>query len=492
MQLFSDLFTKGYGLWKNLISVRHKYFSILTTCFLLILLVSPACTEDIKEPSVAGTFYPADKDSLKETVEGFLSRAESSQREGKLIALISPHAGYSFSGQVSAYGYRQIRGKDIRTVILLGPSHHARFNGASVYSKGTFRTPFGSVKINERLAEDLLDERADVKFYPQAFEKEHSIEVQIPFLQTVLRDFTIVPILIGSPTSESFEHLILKLTEIFDEKTLLIASTDLSHYHDYQAATEMDKKIISAMERLSLADVGRLLRTGEAEMCGGFPAVIAMEVARRSGANMGILFKYANSGDITNDRNRVVGYASMGLYRNLYTEEEKKELLAMAKNAIREYVINGKVSELEMNNPKLKTDTAVFVTIKTNGSLRGCIGHIQPVMPLYQSVVKNAIAACSKDPRFPPIKQEELKEMDLEISILSPLKPLRDMKDIQIGKHGLYIVKGFQTGLLLPQVAVELGWDKEKFLEQVSLKAGLPGDAWKDSQLYTFSAEIIR
>ena len=159
-----------------------------------------------------------------------------------------------------------------------------------------------------------------------------------------------------------------------------------------------------------------------------FPVIIAMEVARRAGANMGVLFKYANSGDVTNDKDKVVGYASIGLYKSPFTEDEKKELLAIARNAITGYVTNGKVPEVEMKNPKFKADGAVFVTIKMNGSLRGCIGHIQPIMPLYQSVIKNAIAACSSDPRFPPMKKDELKDIDIEISILSPLESTKRCK----------------------------------------------------------------
>lgn len=473
-----------------------KLFTVhrsLFTVFCLLLFAVPfGCKAETKEPSVAGTFYPSDKNTLKESVEGFLSKAENSSQKGRLIAVISPHAGYIFSGQVAAYGYKNIKGSDIKKVILIGPSHHTGFKGASVYTKGNFKTPLGNVKINERLAEGLLNEAADVRFYPDAFEKEHSIEVQVPFLQTVLKDFTIVPILIGSPTRQTFEHLISRLTEILDEKTLLIASTDLSHYHDYLTANKMDSRIISAIERLSVMDTECLLRTNEAELCGGFPVLITMAVSRQAGANVGVLFKYANSGDVTNDREKVVGYASIGLYKTLFTDEEKKGLLDLARNAITGYVTNGKIPEVEIKNPKLKTDGAVFVTIKTNGSLRGCIGHIQPIMPLYQSVIKNAVDACSSDPRFPPMKKDELKDMDVEISILSPLEQVKDVKNIRIGKHGLVIVKGMQRGILLPQVAKELGWDRDTFLEQICLKAGLPKGAWKDAVLYTFTAEIVK
>jgi len=476
----------------NLPGWRQGCSLLFTACFLMIGLVSTGCTENAKEPAAAGTFYPADKNALKESVEGFLSKAESRPYEGRLIAIISPHAGYIYSGQVAAYGYKAIKGRDIKKVVLIGPSHHVSFKGASVYTKGSFRTPIGNIKINERLAEGLLNEAADIRFYPEAFEKEHSIEVQLPFLQTVLRDFTIVPILVGSPTRQTFEHLISRLTEMIDEKTLIIASSDLSHYHDYLTAKDMDGKIISAVERLSVTDTGQLLTEGKAELCGGFPVMIAIEVARRAGANTGALLKYANSGDVTNDKDRVVGYASIGLYKSPFSENEKKELLNVAKDAITGYVTNGKVPEVEMKNPKFKTDGAVFVTIKMNGSLRGCIGHIQPIMPLYRSIINNAVAACSSDPRFPPMKKDELKDMDVEISILSPLEPLKDVKNIQIGKHGLVISKGMQRGILLPQVAKELGWDRDTFLEQICLKAGLPRDAWKDADLYTFTAEVLK
>jgi|Deesub1362A_J573_1020465.scaffolds.fasta_scaffold00087_22 hypothetical protein len=452
-----------------------------------------SCKEPVKEPSVAGAFYPAEETTLRQMVQGFLKQAENKPVSGKLVALVSPHAGYVFSGHVAAHGYKHL--KDVNTVILIGPSHYSSFKGASVYDRGSFKTPLGVVKIDRKIARRLIDETADVRFYPEAYEKEHSLEVQLPFLQAVLKDFKIVPILISMPTKESYEHLVLKLTEILSENNnaMLVASTDLSHYHDYSTAVDMDRKLIDAIKRLSVMETQRLVMSGQAEMCGFYPTLIAMEVSRRLGANLSVLFKYANSGDVTQDKHRVVGYGSIGIYKSPYTEEDKKELLSIARNAVISYVRNGTVPQIEVENPKLMTDGAVFVTINKNGHLRGCIGHIYPVMPLYESVLRNAIAACSKDPRFPPMKEYELKDMEIEISILSYLVPLKDVKDIEIGKHGLYIIKGQKAGLLLPQVPVEYGWDRETFLKQVSLKAGLPEDAWKNgASLYTFTAEIIR
>jgi AmmeMemoRadiSam system protein A len=216
-----------------------------------------------------------------------------------------------------------------------------------------------------------------------------------------------------------------------------------------------------------------------------------MAVARGLGANNGLLYKYANSGDITNDRDRVVGYAAMGLYKTALTKEDKNELLSLARRAIVDYVMNKKILEIEMKNPRLKANGAVFVTIKKNDNLRGCIGNIHPVKPLYQAVISNAISASSHDPRFLPMNKEELKDMDIEISILSALEPIKDTRHIEIGTHGLYIVKEQRSGLLLPQVAKEHGWDRDMFLEQLCMKAGLPKDAWRDAKLYRFSTEII-
>jgi AmmeMemoRadiSam system protein A len=190
---------------------------------------------------------------------------------------------------------------------------------------------------------------------------------------------------------------------------------------------------------------------------------------------------------------RVVGYAAMGLYRTPVSISGKDTLLRLAKETITKYVKNGSVPEVVMNNKRLRANGATFVTIKTEeGMLRGCIGNIQPTMPLYQSVIHNAVSASSRDTRFQPMKETDLEGIEVEVTILSPLEPLKNKKAVEIGRHGLYLVKDYRSGILLPQVPVEQGWDRITFLKQVSRKAGLSEDAWKEADLYSFTAEIIK
>lgn len=461
----------------------------------LMLLVS--CKAQVKEPAVAGAFYPADKETLRLSVTDMLGNAESVSTPGRMLALISPHAGYIYSGQVAASGYKNL--PEATTVVLIGPSHHASFKGASVYTEGYFKTPLGDVRVNEHLARLLIEPAEDVSFRPEAYDKEHSLEVQLPFLQVLQSglggNFTIVPILISQPTPAMFEHLATEIARILaaDPKAIVVASTDLSHYYDYETALVKDSNMIAAIEKLSPGQCEATIRMGTGEMCGASPVMVTLEAARRMGANQAVKFRYANSGDVTGKLDNVVGYLSMGIYKTPFTEAERKELLELARSTISHRVESDEEVQYQTALPKFRADAAVFVTINRHGRLRGCIGNITPTMPLYKSIIKNSTAAAVQDWRFPPMTASEIKDMELEISILSPLIPVEDPKEIVVGRDGLYIVKGTHTGVLLPQVPVAEGWSREQFLEQVSRKAGLPPDAWKDkAELYRFEAEVIK
>jgi AmmeMemoRadiSam system protein B/AmmeMemoRadiSam system protein A len=466
----------------------------------IILVICAAATvlmgsmQSVKEPSVAGAFYPGDRTVLTRAVETYLKAAKATAPTGRLIALIAPHAGYEYSGQVAAYAYKHIAEREIDTVILIGPAHHAALQGASVYNEGSLRTPLGLVKVNEKIAKALLNEKARVTFDRAAYTREHSLEVQLPFLQKTVKNFTIVPILIGMPTREMYAHLEAKLAAVLreNERAIIVASTDLSHYHDAATAVALDKKTIDAVQRMSIEDLQNCLASGKGEMCGGSPVLLTMAVARKLGATNGVLFRYANSGDVTGDTGSVVGYAAMGLYASTLTAPQQQELLALAKKTIIQYVKQGTTPADIPADPRLQANGATFVTINKHGNLRGCIGNIEPIMPLYRSVVQNAVSAATRDPRFPPLRVDELMDLEVEVSVLSPLVELREVRDIRIGTHGLLLVHKAGSGLLLPQVPVEFGWDVPTFLKQLSQKAGLPENAWKEGTLYGFTADVIR
>ncbi len=421
--------------------------------------------------------------------------AEPSKQDGELVALICPHAGYQFSGAVAGYAYRNLKDRFVKTVILIGPSHYYPLKGISVYKRGFFRTPLGDIEVDKDIAGALIKEDSEIAFNPMAFDKEHSLEVQLPFLQRTLKGFKIVPVLVGAPTENSIRSFIAGLTEVMRQRKdiIIIASSDLSHYHGYEDAMRMDSRFIEAVQRLSIEELQLLLSKAEVEACGAWPVLITMAVARNLGATEGILYKYANSGDVTGDRTRVVGYGAIGLYRTQLSEEDKAILLRIAKETVYSYVRDKKTPSFNITRKRLLANGATFVTIKDRyGNLRGCIGNVLPVMPLYESVIRNAISASSSDPRFLPMKKEELDGISIEVTVLSPLEPLKNPEDIEIGRHGLFIVKGERSGLLLPQVPLEFGWDKRTFLREVSLKAGLPEDAWRSAELYRFSAEVIK
>ena len=473
-----------------------KIALLLLVVFVAAASVLFASRESAKEPAVAGAFYPADPKDLGGVVDAYLAKADARPAGGRLIALIAPHAGYVYSGQVAAHSYRHLVERSVDTVIVIGASHHAAFSGASVYAEGGMRTPLGVVKINEKIARSLLNEQAGVVFARGPFEKEHSLEVQLPFLQRTLKDLTVVPILLGAPTYAATQHLVDRLTEVLrrNDRAIIVASTDLSHYHGYDGAVKKDRKVIDAVSRMSVEDLQGLLAGGEGEACGGYPVLVAMMVGRNLGATNGVLYKYANSGDVSGDRSRVVGYAAMGLYKSPLTEEQKRELLSLARKTVVDHVSGRKTPEPDHKDARLQANGATFVTISRNHMLRGCIGNIQPVMPLTRSVISNAIAASSRDPRFPPMRPEELKDMEVEVTILSPLEGIDDARQIRVGTHGVYLEKAGRAAVFLPQVPVEQGWDLKTYLEQLCLKAGLPGDAWKDRdvRLSVFTADIVK
>jgi AmmeMemoRadiSam system protein B/AmmeMemoRadiSam system protein A len=461
---------------------------------LLMVLFPAACSSAVKEPAVAGSFYPGDKKRLEADLDRYLGQSGGSPDDGRLLALVAPHAGYMYSGGVAGYSYARLKGKDIRTVIMLGPSHYAAISGAVIYPGGGLKTPLGVVKVDEALARSLASDKNEVALSAGPFEREHSLEVQLPFLQKTLKDFSVVPILIGRMTPASYRHLADRIAACLkkDDKAIIVISTDLSHYHDSKTAGIMDRKVLDAVERLAAGDLEMVLKNGEGEACGAGPVLYGMAAARGAGATEARLFKYADSGDVSGDRQRVVGYGALGFYKKQLSPAARGEILKLARETV-QCQVNGKpLPEWKGSDQRLKADGAVFVTLKEkNGRLRGCIGSIQAVTALYRSVIQNAVAASTKDPRFRPVRPEELPNLDIEVTVLSPMEPVSGSNEIEIGTHGVYLEASGRSSVFLPQVPVEQGWDLPTYLAELSMKAGLPADSWKSGRLYRFTAEIV-
>ena len=474
--------------------MRLLLMSMVLTALLLSGVAAAESLSPVREPAVAGSFYPAERRQLQETIDTFLNTAATPAVEGELVALVVPHAGYPYSGSAAAHAYQRLRGTALHRVILIGPAHRVAVNGAAVFSRGSWRTPLGTVPVDERMAAALLDEAAGVTADPRPFADEHSLEVQLPFLQRVLGEFAIVPVLVGSPNPATVASLTTKLARLLrtEPGTLLVCSTDLSHYHNAATAHTKDRLVIDAVQRMAVKDLDRSLRQGQAEACGGWPLQLTMTAARGAGATNGVLYRYADSGAATGDNRQVVGYAAMGLYRTPLTVARRAELLRIARQTVSAHVTGRPLPELVCNDPRLAADGAAFVTLRgKTGELRGCIGAIQPVEALCLSVRSNAIAAASRDYRFPPVRPDELAGLDLEITVLSPMEPVATLNEIRIGIHGLYLEAGGTSSVFLPQVAPEQGWDLTTTLRQLSRKAGLPAEAWQSGRLYRFTAEII-
>ncbi len=460
-----------------------------------------------RQPAVAGMFYPASPIELSSQIDSFLGKAEMPPLQGQVVAIISPHAGYVYSGQVAAYGYKTVKGKPYDLVVVLSPSHRAYFKGASVYTAGDYLTPLGVAKVDIESCEALLAQDSFIQFHPQVHEQEHALEVQVPFLQRALADFKLLPIVMGSQDMASCKRLKEALLPVIKgKKVLVVASSDLSHYHPDREARELDNRIIKAVEHFDPDELNNLLETGKAEACGGGPIITAILVSSALGATHAKVLTYANSGDVSGDRQAVVGYLSAVFYKNSdadpkrkvgvdlgLTGDEKTILHSIARDAIESRLQGKPLPPLPALTPTLEQHRGAFVTLTKNGGLRGCIGLIQAVRPLASSVQEMALAAAFQDPRFPPLSSEEWPLIEIEISALTPFTQIKDFSEIKIGTHGLYIQKGPYSGLLLPQVATEYGWNREEFLQQTCLKAGLPPNAYKDSdaKIYLFSADIF-
>jgi AmmeMemoRadiSam system protein B/AmmeMemoRadiSam system protein A len=466
----------------------------------------------VREAAIAGSWYPEDAHELTQMIDQMLAAAEPV--DGAPVGLLVPHAGYVYSGQVAAQGFKQLEGARYDVAVIIASDHQAPLSTpVSVWAEGGFETPLGIVPVDVDLAQALVEADPRITFDPGAHEGEHPIEIELPFLQRVCPDCCIVPVLMGAADNETVEALAAALLEALGQgsewassgrRAVVIASSDLSHYPTYDDALVADGAVLGAIETgdpIQVRDtIGALMKAGLPNLatcaCGEGPILVTMRIAQGLGADTVTVLRYANSGDSAyGDKNQVVGYGAVMWWQYeppAPTEAQREELLALARTTIAEYLETEIIPDYETDDPLLSRRAGAFVTLKQRGELRGCIGHTRADLPLYQVVQQTAVSAATGDPRFPPLTPEDLDQVTVEISILSPFRRATDVEQVEVGTHGLMIFKGQNRGLLLPQVPVEQGWDRDEYLRNLCLKAGLPAGCWQEgATLYAFTAVVF-
>jgi AmmeMemoRadiSam system protein B/AmmeMemoRadiSam system protein A len=462
-----------------------------------------------RQSVVSGRFYPGSEIALAEKLDVLFKQAEPNKHKSSPIAIISPHAGYPFSGSVAASSYNQLPPTNIyENIFVIGSSHYTSFNGASVYHQGNYVTPLGEVKVNVPLAKQLIEENDVFTFNTEAHSQEHSLEVQLPFLQYKYgTELQIIPIIVATQRTSVIKKIAEALHPYFNEKNLFVISTDFSHYPPYDIAKQVDletaESIVSNSTDKFIKSIHGNMDKGFHELhtciCGWSSVLTLLHLTENNEEISHTIVDYKNSGDnkTYGDKSGVVGYYSIRTdikkkekEFNL-SDEEKIFLLKAARNSIESkfYSIDKQEQEYPSN---LKVQTGAFVTLHKDGKLRGCIGKFKADKSLVNIVEDVAVSSAFHDTRFEKLTPYELNEIEIEISVLTPLKKIESIDEFELGIHGIYIKKGHNTGTFLPQVAHETNWNKEEFLGYCSKnKAGLGWDGWKDAELYTYEAIIF-
>ena len=463
----------------------------------------------VRPAAVAGLFYPSDPCELGRMVDDLIADAAPPALDN-VLALAAPHAGYIYSGPVAAHAYGLLPGRKFERVVVISPSHYDAFRYASVYDGAAYSTPLGRVPVDDEFAARLAQATPAIRVSaaghrPAGDRGEHAIEVQLPFLQRTLANFALVPIVMGDQGYEACRSVGTALARLLRGRSaLIVASSDLSHFHSYREAEALDRRTLRLVEQYDYLNLCRNLELGGAEACGGGPVVAAMIAAERLGATRSTVLLYANSGDMAGEKRRVVGYGAAAFWNApaadqreeeaSLSESEQEALLEIARQSVEDTVRGGQSYQSTAGGVEaLERERGVFVTLTSREALRGCIGYVTPVKALHQMVCDLAALAATRDPRFRPVAAAELADLGYEISVLSPPRRVRDVREIRVGRDGLLIRLGAREGILLPQVAVDRHWDRATFLEQICVKAGLPSRAWDDpaADLFRFTALVF-
>lgn len=510
-----------------------KLFSLIS---LLIAVLTPSLLfaetepQQVFEPQVAGRFYPGSEIALKDQINSFFKNVPLQTLKGKPIAVISPHAGYQYSGQVAAYGYKAIKDYEFDRVIILAFKHNVglkRIRGVSILNAKNFKTPLGLINVDQDACDQLLKASKLFGIYEGAFKEEHSLETQLPFLQMSINNFKLIPLMVCFLIQDDFDQIANAIKPLITDKTLLVVSSDFTHYGENYGylpfKTDVEKNIrkydYGLFEKILSKDFEGLRvykqYTG-ITACGIFPMALLLKILPND--VQGEILNYDTSGRQLNDFSSSVSYASIIFTKPFesksgqyvpkadtldnnesfgLTSKEKMVLLSLARNTLETYTKTGvppKFNQAEHTlTPRLTDKYGVFVTLKKHGELRGCIGYIVPRTPLSQAVIENTINSSSNDSRFSPVESNETSNITIEISVLSPLKKINGPDEFIVGKEGILIRKGLVNAVFLPQVATEQGWNREETLCQLCRKAGLYKDAWKENgmEFYVFTADVF-
>ena len=471
-------------------------------------------SQQVRKAAVAGSFYPSSAKEILSMTQGWLHPAE----EGKAPqAVIVPHAGYVFSGEVAASAFNRIpKGHAYKRIFLLGPSHRVGFSGASVDTLYTYaETPLGKVSIDTTVGKELA-RKGGFTFKNDAHDREHCLEVQLPFLQMMYEEVPpIVPIVIGTQRLEILEEIAEGLLPYFNEDNLFIISSDFSHYPSYEDAKASDLFLAEAITKCDLEEFLKALSYirkmdyvgQDTAACGACAIAVLLSMIDAQGRNKFSAehVMYRNSGDSPyGEKDRVVGYNSIVFTRQEvrktadtdhlfnFTDEEKRAMIATARSSIYSALrlqYDGDDSPIGILKEK---GYGVFVTLHIDGRLRGCIGRFTSSDSLHDTIWEMAQSAAFSDPRFPSLSRSEAPRIDIEVSVLSPLKKIDSVDEFKLGRDGIYMIKGSHHGTFLPQVADETGWTMEEFLGHCARdKAGIGYYGWKDADLYTYQTEIV-
>jgi hypothetical protein len=495
----------------------------------ILLLGAVTAAAGSRPPAVAGAFYTDDPAALSRQVADLLAAAGRPAAAAR--AIVVPHAGYVYSGATAAVGFAALREAAPRRVILLGPSHQASFAGGALPDRSldAFATPLGAIAIDGD-AVDRLRASADFQGPPRAHDREHCLEVELPFLQAVAPGARIVPVLVGEETEAvTARRMARALAELLDPTTAIVVSSDFTHhgsrygYAPFAGDPHLGNTLLevgrATADRLAAIDpigLSSQLEVSGDTVCGRRPLAVLAELLDHAFAGTGAVAALTTSGHVSGSFDFSVTYAAItfaGSWQawqddppapplGTLTGPEKAALLKLARATLRSHLAHDAALASWFagsgGGPAWRSPAGAFVTVnntgrraETEGRLRACMGIIEAREPLVEAIVSAAVSA-AHDPRFPPLTADELDEVELEVSVLSPTSQVAGPEAIEVGRHGVVLSKSGRRAVFLPQVAPEQGWNREQMLNQLARKAGLPADAWRQGASFeVFTAQVF-